>query len=144
MHSDAGANNLPGSLHPLFTESLGVGNPLFISVQQQQKEVSVHGFTEMTIMWLTLRLDSASRHSLAQNSPGIPALSPFTFRAPGMLVKQPSINLPFLHWFAARSPEETDTGTECTLQPKAGTELPDSPTSHLHRNGEKRPVPPTY
>lgn len=112
MRSDAGANNLPGSLHPVFTESLAVGNPLFISVQQKQEEVSVHGFTEVTIMWLTLRLDSASRHSLAQNSPRTPALSPFTFRAgtnsraPGTLVKRRSINLPFLHWFAARSPED--------------------------------------
>lgn len=57
MHSEAAANNLPGSLRPVFSPS---GKPTF-HLCLAGAEVSVHKFTEMTIMLLTLRLDSASR-----------------------------------------------------------------------------------
>lgn len=85
--------------------------------------MSVHKFTEMTIMLLTLRLDSASRPctELSQH-PSSLSLSPLTFRAgtnsraPGMLVKQTGTNLPFLlHSSAARPPGDSHTGPELAL-----------------------------
>lgn len=104
--------------------------------------MSANEFTEMAISWLTLRLDAASRHCLAQNSPHTQLSLHLLSRLEQALEPQ-ACRPPFLHWFAARPPEDSDTGAELTLQPKAGSELSDSPTSDLHRSWEQSPVPCT-